>query len=534
MNQGSRNHLHELPLERIETTLANPGCVIFTFIAIFLIISCGGIIIFWLAYRHGLNMGLAALRVLQPPREEPLPTRFMINNSYFIPNHQYNLSTAFAFSAIYLLESYYRFNGIINKYLKSNQYLLLSQDILADTLNYLCKNEYKNTSFCFKREFPDDIMTFSPFFGNQKVYPSEFNLSLLDFDRDDDFDEQIEETNPLKFSVSDVQIFSGVSTTKRSLLISDQPHIMTMPAPMARYWFTCDENDLFEACQQKLFRCEYNRSKFCYYSDFLIEGDFLNLKSHQIIAGPSQSLVLIGYNDNFIPHQTNINTHIGGFIIKNGHGAIGHSFRYLMGEITNQEENKICSDPKNVFYWIPTTLQCAKENKNNISQCNNGFHILSGQKVLWGTTELICINSKYCDKGEKYALLSEDDNSMKVSIGYLSTGTQYGKVIKLNNSEVYKIKKLPFQFLYLAFLPSFYGEINNELCGHLFYSYESINQISSRISTTTENWRVINANIKWQKRSYPSTYKKYNYTYINNSLRNISSYYQNILIDNEL
>ena len=145
MNQGSNNHLHELPLERIETTLANPGCVIFTFIGVFLIISCGGIIIFWLAYRHGLNMGLAALRVLQPPREEPLPTRFMINSSYFIPSHQYSSNASFVFSITYLLESHYRFNGINNKYLNPNQYLQINQDILANTMIYLCKYIYKNT-----------------------------------------------------------------------------------------------------------------------------------------------------------------------------------------------------------------------------------------------------------------------------------------------------------------------------------------------------------------------------------------------------
>lgn len=530
MNQGSHNHLHELPLERIETTLANPGCVIFTFIGIFLMVSCGGIIIFWLAYRHGLNMGLAALRVLQPPREEPLPTRFMINNSYLIPNHKYNSNTAFAFSATFLLESYYRFNGIINKYLNSNQYMQINQDILVNMLIYLCKNKYTNSSFCFEREFPDDMMILSSLFENQNIYPFDFNLSFTNF-------EKYDESNPLKFSSSNTQIFSGVSTTKRSLLFSDQPHIMTMPIPMARYWFPCEEDDISEVCQNKLFRCEYDRSKFCYYTDFRIKEDFFNFDPSQIVAGPSQSLVLIGYNDNFIPHLTNKNSksHIGGFILKSGHGAYGHSIQYLIGKITNQEENKICPNPTDVFYWIPATIECAKENKNNISKCNDDVHVVSGQKILQGATELICINSKYCDKGEKYVLLAEDDNnSLKVSIGSLPTGTQYGKVIKLLNNQIYKISNLPFQFLYLAFVPSIFGEINEELCGHLFYSYQSMNHISSRISTTTENWRVINANIKWQKRSYPSTYKKYNYTNVINSLRNVSSDYQDIFIDHEL
>ena len=313
-----------------------------------------------------------------------------------------------------------------------------------------------------------------------------------------------------------------------------------MPIPMARFWFTCEEedinNDLSEACSKKLFRCNYNRSKFCYYTDFLIEGDFFNLESDQIVAGPSQSLILIGYNDNFIANQINFkgSTPAGGFIMKNGRGAVGHSIEYLIGEITNQEENKICPNPSDIFYWIPSTLECAKENKNNISKCNNNAHVVSGEKILWGATELTCINDKYCEKGEKYVLLADDNNNMTVSIGTLPTGTQYGKVIKLSNNKIYKISKLPFQFLYLALLPTEYGKVDDELCGHLFYSYKSINQISSRISKTTENWRVVNANIKWLKRSYPSTYSKYNYTYVINSLRNISSFYQNAFIDQEL
>lgn len=518
MNQGNSNRLHELPLERIETTIANPGCIVFTFLAIFVIISCGGIIIFWLAYRHGLNMGLAALRVLQPPREEPLPTRFMINNSYFIPKRQYNLNIAFTFSVTYLLEAYYRFNGIDKKYLNSNQYLQISQEILAKTLIDLCKsNTLNKTHFCVNRENPDNLITLSSYFGDQAVFPSELKLETLDTKNKSDL-----EVNPLKFSVSDIQIFSGVSTTKRSLLISDQPHIMTMPMPMARFWFPCNDDSSNKICNERLFRCQYNLSKFCYYVDFPVEADFFNLKSDQLVAGPSQSQILIGYNDNFIPHQSysNSNLPIGGFLIKNCHGEIGHSINYLMGEISNQEENEICPNPKNIFYWIPATLQCAKENSYNISNCNKNIHVRSGEKKLWGATELTCINETYCQKGDKYVLLSDENNS--ASYGTLLTGTQYAKVIKLDDCKIVEIDKLPIQFLYMAFLPTVYGKAKEEYCGHLFYSYDSMNLLSSRISTTTENWRVINAKIKWLKRSYPSTYHKYDYTYVINSLRNIS------------
>lgn len=506
----------------MDTTPVKPGCILLTLIGIILIISSGGIIIFWLAYRHGLNMGLSALRELQPPREEPLPPRFSINDTFFIPNHPFSPENSFAFSSIYLLESFYRANGVYFNYLDYDQYLELNQDFLAQTLIQICQSDtFKYTQYCNGNPYPDDILTFSSLFVNNLVYPSQFPQK--DLNQTNATCHKKNNSNPLRFTASGSDFFSGVATTKQSLLVSSSPHLMTIPIPSARFWFPCT-TDTNSICRDKLFQCNNNRSSYCYFLDFPIESDFVSNENYQIVAGKSQSLILIAYNDYFIPNQLfpSNNRQTGGFIVKNGHGAIGHSLEYLLGAISNQDDNKICPDPNNVLFWIPTTLDCAQLHQKNISECNKMSSVVSGNETIKGSTELLCINDKYCHINHTYAILSNEEDPLSFDAFTLQTGTKLAKVIDLDTLNVFVIDDLPIEFLYYAFKPKVVGTGVYQKCGYLFYAYDSINKLSSKLSSKTENWRIANIKIQWAKQSYPSFYRNYDYTYVIESMRRIS------------
>ncbi|OHS96207.1 hypothetical protein TRFO_10152 [Tritrichomonas foetus] len=533
----SNNNFHELPHERINTTLANPMCVILTFIGIFLIISSGGIIVFWLAYRHGMNMDLVALYDLQPPREEPLPTRFSISDSYFIPKHSYNKSTEDVFAASYLLESHYRAKGITNKYIQPNQYLEISKSLMHDHLLDFCTSENGVSSvFCSQMNHPDDHFIFSSINdSSNSIFPEAAN--------------QKTPNNPLKFSFSDPQIFSGVSTTKRSLLISGIPHSMTMPLPKARFWFPCTIDSNNKMCKDRLFQCSYNQAQYCYFTDFPIEGDFIESESTQIVSGHRQSLILLAYNDFFIPnnilsnfyHSQNSNSYsyklyrsganspvysansYGGFILKTGRNITGHSIEYLIGNISNHQENILCPDPTNIFFWIPATFECSSKYLD-ITKCSSSKHVINGKKILTGATELICINDDFCEKDKKYVLLAENEKNLTAKLSFLETGTPVANVINLESRKIETIEKLPFQFLFHAFQPTQIKEPSSpEICGHIFYSYNAIRQISAHLAPGTESWRVFNVKIQWAKRSYPNISKEFDYTSIIESMRNITT-----------
>ena len=511
-------NMQELPLERIESVPANLPCVILTFIGILLMITSGGIIVFWLAYRHGLNMGLAALRQLEPPREEPLPARYVVNDDFLVPGHSFDSSTAFIFSALYLLEAHYRSKGVGYEYIGKSQYLELSRPLLANYIKETCRNSSEETeSYCKVEDAPDDHLLFSSRINinsSMSVFPVMANVSNFN--------------NPLEFHLGESSVLSGVASTKRSLLSTGQPHSISIPMPMARFWFPCSlDNDKNEFCINKLRSCIYNESEFCFYKDFPIDGDFTGGEATEIVAGPRQNLILLAYNDFFIPDKiyTNSDMESGGFILKNGRGVIGHSMEYLLGKITKQQENRICSDIKNVFFWIPASYECAKLNFNDISKCNEKFHLVKGDKIVSGATELKCINKLYCELDKKYVLFASNENNLSAHIDFLNTGTPYGSVIKLdpNNITIEHIYNLPFQYLYYGFEPAKIASQNSvENCGHLFYSYNALRKFSASLSTNSPNMRIYHVNIQWAKKSFPFLSKRYDYTKLIESLQNIS------------
>ena len=473
-----------------------------------------------------------------------LPTKFILNFSLRFPiTNQGSRGTCWLFQIIELLESSYKLNGYKLGFLLKNEYIKFSKESLGVLMVQKCL-KFPNSNPCIKsmriknttqggstEELIDFIKEWPEF---SKFILPESCCEYQDLPENEMICLNLNNyllNNPIEFSIKNIFSSYNILKIKEYLIKNHLPLGISLTLPVQRYYFDCNNIKFknFSSCKQFELPCPNNISKYCTFLDYklykMTNIDFIYQFAGQFIPGSPHALILIGYNDNFIPKRSisysNSTFLKGGFILKNSWGNKGHSFEYLMNEISEEEEEKLCPNIDDVSKWIPATFQCINETKNHL-KCSNDLFINRGNKIINYSDELICINSTHCNLNDTYILLRKNDYSNEVDIEWSSEGVPLPKLIKLNSNsipEIVTFNTIPIQHLYYA-LKLKEIDINNLKCGYIFLGYDIINELlKRRIGPSRSFFSTIGLDIEWKNYSYyKNSIKKYNYEMLKKSI----------------
>ena len=354
--------------ERLDEIKAKPKCLIITLIIIILMISIGGIFVYWLAYKHGLSIGIASLLLFKLPKKEPLP--FLYN--LFDPeiNFEFNFEYNYPFnslSILHILEYLYRKQGITEQYLDYNEYLYLSPFSYYNLyLNFCeenfhlkyCKNNNNSYQIQENLENLNEFINYYPLILKY-ILPlticTKFQCNNLN---------KFLNLNPLNFNIEKILYSFGIIPTKKLLLSSKRPLQFFIKEPIQIY--NNLKFNLFQNFNQEII--------FDYNSNYSFENYY--------------SMLLIGYNDNFISQEINNYSTKGGFIFKKNWGLNGNSLNYLLGKISKIEEQNIC--PNDNFYnWIPSNFECIHRGQPPV-HLHQALHSSPSRTTRTGTRRVSC------------------------------------------------------------------------------------------------------------------------------------------------
>ena len=474
----------------------------------------------------------------------PVPKKYIVNNSYILPVwNQFDRGTCWAFAVTYLLESQYKHQGIQFGYLKDNQYVAFSQEgltkfmvdkCLQDPLPKTCLTSARRHNKSSSGSVEDFINFYHEF--------SDLKKSILPYTACPYYEEEIKERhcpnfnnyidqNPIEFEFLNGELAVGNSKVKELLFKVKTPISFSIPLPVTRYWFKCNENKIInntEMCIEKLYPCKNEINTYCSFLDYQLSkpntAEMITHNSKSISYGVGHAMVLIGYNDNFIePLPINLTQKPpskGIFILRNSWGSRGHSLEYLMGQISHEQELMICPNFDDVMNWIPITYECFLQT-NDGKKCSLDIKRQIGKNLLIGGTELICKNNTHCKEGDSYYLLRNQFYEIP-NIQFSSQDVPLATLINSNSKEIEIFNSIPFEHLYYAVKPKI--QINNSIhCGYIGLTYDSLDHLNEILGPNTPIWRAISYQFKFKKQSYQNSGYWKNYELINSSTYEFST-----------
>lgn len=88
------------------------------------------------------------------------------------------------------------------------------------------------------------------------------------------------------------------------------------------------------------------------------EAEFIARRYRRAPTIGAHAMLLVGFNDEYkMTYQSK-----GGFIVQNSWGTIlGHSLKYLTGELSRRDEEYLCPNYYSPYEWVP--INCAGEDK---------------------------------------------------------------------------------------------------------------------------------------------------------------------------
>lgn len=270
--------------------------------------------------------------------------------------------------------------------------------------------------------------------------------------------------NLFEFELIGHKIGYNVDDIKQMILKSEQPCLLTIPRPLAKFIKMCDNNlncnDTFDA---------------------ILPNGMFYLPNNPALLGYGEPLTMLlyGYSDDFSLNLRNnkvntINLSRGGFIVKMPFKNSGNAIGLYDGSLTLDENNQICGNNYSPFYW--------KEDE-----------------------PLKCIDEKYCDRNFNYSLYFYNFSKPETILKEQENGLTSVKMIKYNQSLkiLFDFDKLPFQNLNLAFNPiSIYDNFNKDLCGYGFIPYNLIDELTAISTHSKDQVHAIYLATKWSESSY--------------------------------
>lgn len=308
--------------------------LIISIIAFLFSVGCAYYALFAISFRQGLITSAKKHAQIQSECLKPMPSQYYLPFSFLFPgNKDTNYHSRWADAMIYLFESIYRHNGIINGYLNFSEYVKFSQDCFINAILSALNISINCTQNIIGKKIggtffglPNNFIFFSKLmkeFGNiirpYKSYPS--NIS-----------------SPVSFIFQKISIYSGIETIKRALINISRPLTVTVLTPTKKCYIR-DEKSTNPCPDDFNHTCTVivNRS-----SAFLTSTNFscLDFSEPAVVS-------IVGYNDNFLYAVKDGTTLKGGFIIKSNFIDGGHSLGYLLNAVTNNQEKELCSSHLN-------------------------------------------------------------------------------------------------------------------------------------------------------------------------------------------
>lgn len=488
----------------------------------------------------------------------PLPSKYLIDESVMSPTlDQGPRGTCYLFQIIAILESQYKQQALQYGYLEKDQYLRFSHEGLAYKMVQRCL-EQPNSFPCFdspRRLNTTEAGSLTEFINFYKewddfkhwVVPAncckyqqlpENEMICPDI-------EQCIKNNPIEFEILKHYVTVNIEDIKQTLHETKLPLAFSITLPQQRYIFPCTNKlvkDSF-SCKNHDFYCPTDPSKFCSIHDFKLfkisDTEFVFQKTGKTVPGTPHAMTLVGYNDNFSP-KLNINfTHVprstGGFILKNSWGARGHTYEYLMGMITEDQDAVFCPDKDNVLRWVPADLECIKSKKSG-DLCSTDARISRGKRIINHADTLKCVNVTHCDLNATYYLLRDSPTSLAASFVWSEEGVPLPRVIKVKDGYdpvIETIETLPIQHAYYAF------QLRDDLqeknipgkCGYVMLPYDTVRDLRSVLGDQGSSYFITQGiKLRFTKSSFKASGARKDYKLVDRSLAR----YKELLTDDPL
>ena len=512
---------------RFESNKAKLHCVVLAFLFIIIIVLGGGFAVFYLAYHQGQSIGIASLRSLKFPLESLTPPKSYLNSKLILPASGSPSNSTWISSILYLLTAQYKMQAVDMRNINPDFYLALSQTqfqkvseiiysqnksiySLGQKINF---NEIHPIAFC-------SMANSQPLF-NHIVFPE----SQCEPARECQISEDLFEENPLEFVTAPYSYSRGITQIKKLFYAAGRPLVFLFSTPIIKIKIPCTEYFANES-----YICKTGISEHYFYSfsnDDLTDTQISFMDKQPITTNGEEFYTIIGYNDNFqFPTIQGEPSMKGGFIVRPSHKIKGHTYEYLLGAITQIEEDYHCPNIMDEYRWIPASLSCV-ESQQSIRNCSTDRQIIYGKNVVSGAFELKCINESVCDINSSYALLENNTFPQYPYFEYNQKSKFYQtKLIKIDeNSNISIIKPfIPFSHLHNYFVPNFeeFATIEDgdspSRCGFTIIPYKVVQDIDGIANTDIGAYHIP---FSWHSTSFNRTSDSSTYRYVVNS----TSYY---------
>lgn len=505
----------------------------------------------------------------------PLPSKFVISESVLSPVvDQGARGTCWIFQIIGIFEAQYKQQGLSMGYLNQTEYLALSHEALGKIMVDICMrnpvpDECKFSIRLLNTTQSGSLEEFVSFYNafdemKKSIYPESccpYHLEPDDEMKCPDLDKC--KNNPLDFDIIRAFHTTNIRDAKQRLIETNIPLAASISMPQQRYWFHCENQiskdsetaEVFStACNSNALTdhywgCPNDPSSKCTPVDFKIyklsQTEHIYHNPGKTVAGTGHAMLLVGYNDNFVAKRISNFTMkenvVGGFIFRNSWGWKGHSLEYLLGNINEDQEGRICPNKDDVFRWVPLPQSClglrtidgettssldSNECKVEIS---NSKKIIRGNKSVSVYDELNCVNKTHCDLNKKYTLIQSNNGPFPdfifndlgmpmAKIGIVETKTINGKEVKYIKEDV--LDSLPLQHVYYAFQLQDPPQDTPGRCGFIFFPYETAEEeIRSGDGVGSPFFSVQGIQVNWSKSSYAKSKMKKDYSEVKKSMR---------------
>jgi hypothetical protein len=503
---------------RFESNKAKTHCVVLAFAFIAVIVLGGGFAVFWLAYKQGQSIGLASFRLLRFPVEGNIPSLAHIDIMSIIPPSGSGKENVWISSILYVLASQYKYQAVTMGNYKRDYFLELSQIAFMELIREI-RSDSANVDF----EIADQTEIHPLVFSNR--VKSEPYLSHLVFPYSACLvpgcvnDKEMVNSNPIEFALGESNFYHGINQIKKAIFTSKAPVVMPFSIPETETFVSCESeegiNNSF--CVNGIgtkFVKKYNNSD-------LTDTQLSFADMHQLTASNETFFTLIGYNDDYEFYSLpGGKIDRGGFIARPSYKVSGHTMEYLLGRLSEAEENYNCPNPNNEMLWTPATENCVKEVKN-ISMCSRDYKFLYNNGTIRGAVELKCTDEDICDKNATYALLEDEKHKRYPKLVFdEESKTLKTELIELKDGNVTIMKPdVPFQNLHAYFKPIKLAEHNKNRCGYIMLPYSLVRTVNS---ISNFDIGAFDLPVTWHSTSFNRTFDSSTYKYVLNS----TAYYQ--------